>query len=153
LFVALRRQRRPIPLGQAQILFVQVQREKFFGIQETSYHDSFFNVSDREKTLLDCLDRFDLCGGVDEVAQTIAALLPEADAGRLLAYLPRMGNQALIHRLGYILEQLSTRQSVAKTLLDGLASMVSRRVYPLDPHGPAGGVTHPRWRVRENIQI
>jgi predicted transcriptional regulator of viral defense system len=153
LLVALPRQRRPITWGQAEILFVQVQRAKFFGIQEIRYHDSFFRISDREKTLLDCLDRFDLCGGIDEVVHTISVLLPETDPERLLAYLPDMTNQALVHRLGYILEKLSTQLRVPEMLLDGLATLIAPRVYPLDPHGPAAGPIHPRWHVRENLAL
>ncbi|WP_423223910.1 type IV toxin-antitoxin system AbiEi family antitoxin domain-containing protein [Candidatus Amarolinea aalborgensis] len=153
LLVALPRQRRPITLGRAKIIFVQVQRTKFFGIQETRYHDSFFRISDREKTLLDCLDRFDLCGGIDDVAHTISVLLPEADPERLLSYLPDMTNQALVHRLGYILEKLSTHLLVPQRLLDGVATLIAPRVYQLDPHGPEPGPVHPHWRVRENIML
>jgi predicted transcriptional regulator of viral defense system len=153
LLVALPGQRRPIALGRAEILFVQVQRAKFFGIQETRHHDSFFRISDREKTLLDCLDRFDLCGGMDEVVHTISALLPEVHPERLLVYLPGMTNQALVHRLGYILEKLAVGQPVAEMLLDNLAGLVGLRVCPLDPHGPAAGPVHPRWRVRENLAL
>jgi predicted transcriptional regulator of viral defense system len=153
LLIALPGQRRPIALGRAEIIFVQVQRAKFFGNQEIRYHDALLRVSDREKTLLDCLDRFDLSGGMDEVVHTIGALLPEADPARLLAYAPAMQNQALVHRLGYILETLATQQPVPATLLDGLADLVGLGVYPLDPHGPAGGPIHARWRVRANLAL
>jgi predicted transcriptional regulator of viral defense system len=149
LFVAVAEQRRPIALGRAEIMFIKTQAEKLFGIQTIAYHDASFQISDREKTLLDCLDRFDLCGGIDEVNQTIAALLSESNTARLLAYLPRMDNQALVHRLGFILEGLDADQA----LLDGVAALVGRRVYLLDPHGPAAGPIHPRWRVRENISL
>ncbi len=153
LLVALPSQRRPIILGRAEILFVQVQAAKFFGRQEIRYHDAFFQISDREKTLLDCLDRFDLGGGIDEVMHTISALLPEISPERLLSYLPAMSNQALVHRLGYILEKLSTRQVVPEMLLDRLGGLISRRIYPFDPHGPHSGGVRPRWRVRENLAL
>ncbi|MGA9350655.1 MAG: type IV toxin-antitoxin system AbiEi family antitoxin [Anaerolineae bacterium] len=151
LLVAVPSQRRAISLGNSQILFVQVRPEKFFGYQETTYHGSFFQVSDREKTILDCLDRFDLCGGIEEVARTTSSLVTQADADRLLAYLPRMRNQALTQRLGLILERLAGQQAISDRLLDGLAAQVGRHVYSLDPHGPADGPVHPRWRIRENI--
>ena len=153
LLIALPSQRRPIKLGRAELLFVQVQRAKFFGIEEARYHDSFFRISNREKTLLDCLDRFDLCGGIDEVAHTVGALLPAANRERLLAYIPNMNNQALIHRLGFILEKLSTQLPVAEMLLDDLTNLVTPRVYALDPHGSVAGSIHPRWRVRENTML
>jgi predicted transcriptional regulator of viral defense system len=153
LLVALPGQRRPIALGQAEILFIQIKRPKFFGSQEIRYHDAVLRISDREKTLLDCLDRFDLCGGMDEVVHTIGALWPEVDAARLLTYVPAMHNQALVHRLGYILEMVSTPQRVPAALLDGLAGLIGPWVYPLDPHGPAGGPTRARWRVRVNLAL
>jgi len=153
LLVALPGQRRPMALGRAAIIFVQVQRAKFFGSQEIRYHDAPLRISDREKTLLDCLDRFDLSGGMDEVVHTIAALLPEVDPARLLAYAPAMQNQALVQRLGYVLETLAVQQPVPAMLLDGLAGRVGRDVYPLDPHGPAGGPTHARWRARINLAL
>lgn len=103
--------------------------------------------------MLDCLDRFDLCGGMDEVVHTIGALLPEVDAARLLTYVPAMHNQALVQRLGYILETLSAQRPVSAALLDGLAGLVGLHVYGLDPHGPAGGPTHARWRVRANLAL
>jgi predicted transcriptional regulator of viral defense system len=151
LLVALPGQRRPMALGRAEIIFVQVQRAKFFGSQGIRYHDALLRISDREKTLLDCLDRFDLSGGMEEVVHTIGALLPEVDPNRLLAYTPAMQNQALVHRLGYILAMLALEQTVPATLLDGLADLVGPGTYPLDPHGPPGGPTHARWRVRANI--
>jgi predicted transcriptional regulator of viral defense system len=64
-----------------------------------------------------------------------------------------MHNQALVHRLGYILEMVSTPQRVPAALLDGLAGLIGPWVYPLDPHGPAGGPTRARWRVRVNLAL
>ena len=75
LMVATARQRRPIELGQARIQFVQLNPQKLFGFREMSYHEARLNVSDREKTILDCLERFGRCGGVGEVARTSSTLI------------------------------------------------------------------------------
>jgi predicted transcriptional regulator of viral defense system len=153
LLVAVPQQRRPIKLGRAQIQFVQLKPEKLFGFQQTLYHDVSLNVSDREKTILDCLERFDLCGGVAEVARSISALIDGTNPATLLDYLPRMDNQALAQRLGLILERLSTVQEIEGGLIDGIARQVGEYVYPLDPHEPEAGVLDGRWRIRENVDV
>lgn len=153
LTIATPQQRRPIDLGQTEIRFVQLQPDRFFGHHETPYAGVQLTVSDREKTILDCLDRFDLCGGIQEVARTISALLTGHDPDRLLDYLVRFDNQALTQRLGLLLERLATIQSIDDDLLAGIARHVGDHVYPLDPHGPPGGALDPRWRIRENVDV
>jgi predicted transcriptional regulator of viral defense system len=153
LLVAVPQQRRPIGLGRARIQFVQLKPEKLFGFQQTLYHDVSLNVSDREKTILDCLERFDLCGGVEEVARTISVLIEKVEPGKLLEYLQRMDNQALAQRLGLILERLSTVQEIEGGLMDGIAQQVGVYTYPLDPHGPEAGALDSRWRIRENVDV
>jgi predicted transcriptional regulator of viral defense system len=153
LTVAITHQRRPIELGQTRIQFVRLQPRKCFGFQRIRYHDAYLNVSDREKTILDCLERFDLCGGVDEVARTIGILSEEMAPAQLLDYLRRMDNQALTQRLGLILERLRAAQPVDEQLLAAIAQQVGPHVYSLDPHGPAGGSVDARWRIRENVDV
>jgi predicted transcriptional regulator of viral defense system len=153
LLVAVPLQRRPIPLGSSRIVFVQLRAERLFGGQEMRYHDSFFQVSDHEKTILDCLDRVDLSGGLDEVACTVAQLMPEADPDRLLSYCERVASKPLVQRLGFILERLMERQAVPRKLIDGLAQQVGKTVYLLDGHGSGTGPVQPRWRIRENATV
>jgi predicted transcriptional regulator of viral defense system len=153
LLVAVPQQRRPIELGRARIQFVQLKPEKFFGFQQTTYHDVSFNVSDLEKTILDCLERFDLCDGVAEVARTISGLIEEVECDKLLEYLRRMDNQALAQRLGLIIERLGTVQEIEKDLIDAVARQVGEHVYPLDPHEPEAGILDSRWRIRENVDV
>jgi len=151
--VAVPQQRRPIELRRAQIDFVQLQRSKLFGFHKTTYREAGLNVSDREKTILDCLERFDLCGGVDEVARTISVFVEEIAADTLLDHLTRMDNQALTQRLGLILERLSTLQAVDEDLTAAIARLVGEHTYPLDPHGPDEGHVDARWHVRENTDV
>jgi predicted transcriptional regulator of viral defense system len=153
LLVAVPLQRRPIPLGSSRIVFVQLRAERLLGSQEMRYHDSFFQVSDHEKTILDCLDRVDLCGGLDEVVRTVAQLLPETDPDRLLGYCVRMASKPLVQRLGFILERLGESQPVPEKLVSGLAHQVGKTIYLLDGHGPRTGPIQPLWRVRENVTV
>lgn len=151
--VALPVQRRSVNMGQGGIQFIRIQPQKLFGFRSMLYQEVPLNVSDREKTLLDCLDRFDLCGGIGEAARTAASLLEGIRTDTLLAYLDRMGNQALTQRLGFILERLSTVQTVDQDLIAAIARRVGPHTYLLDPHGPKEGHVEGRWRIRENIDV
>ena len=153
LMVVLPHQRRPIELGQTQIMFVQLKRSKLFGYHEMTYRETQLNVSDIEKTILDCLERFDLCGGVDEVARTISVLIEKTTSDKLLDYLRRIDNQALAQRLGFVLERLSTLQSIDEGLITDIAHLAGEYPYLLDPHGPNEGEMSSRWNIRENIDI
>ena len=151
--VALPIQRRPIKLGQGRIRFIRIRPHMLFGFRQMRYQEATLNVSDREKTLLDCLERFDLCGGVGEVARTAGTLVEGIRTDALLDYLDRMGNQALTQRLGLILERLSTVQTVDRDLIAGTARRVGTRTYFLDPHGPPAGPVDGHWHIRENIDL
>lgn len=151
--VALPVQRRSVNMGQGRIQFIRIQPQKLFGFRSMLYQEVPLNVSDREKTPLDCLDRFDLCGGIGEAARTVASLLEGIRTDTLLAYLDRMGNQALTQRLGFILERLSTVQTVDQDLIAAIARRVGPHTYLLDPHGPKEGHVDGRWRIRENIDV
>jgi len=96
---------------------------------------------------------FDLCGGIGEAARTGSVLLEGVQAETLLDYLDRMGNQALTHRLGLILERLTSVQTVDQELIAPVARKVGPHTYLPDPHGPAEGPVGPRWRIRENIDV
>jgi predicted transcriptional regulator of viral defense system len=117
------------------------------------YQEAVLCVSDREKTWLDCLERFDLCGGVGEVARTGSILLEGIRTDTLLDYLDRMDNQALTQRLGLILERLSTVQTVDQDLIAAVARRAGPHTYLLDPHGPTEGPVDGRWRIRENTEV
>jgi predicted transcriptional regulator of viral defense system len=153
LTVAVPQQRRPIELGQTEIVFVQLRPSKLFGFHRIAYREFPLNASDREKTILDCLERFDLCGGIDEVIRTISVLIEEIAADKLLDYLVQMKNQALTQRLGLILERLSTLLPIDEGLIADIAQLVGEHFYTLDPHGPNGGDVNPCWRIRENIDV
>lgn len=151
--VALPVQRRSVNMGQGRIQFIRIQPQKLFGFRSMLYQEVPLNVSDREKTLLDCLDRFDLCGGIGEAARTVASLLEGIRTDTLLAYLDRMGNRALTQRLGFILERLSTVQTVDQDLIAAITRRVGPHTYLLDPHGPKEGHVDGRWRIQANIDV
>jgi len=51
--------------------FVFMSNTKFFGYKEITIDGSQVNISEPEKTIVDCLDRVRYTGGVSEVAKAL----------------------------------------------------------------------------------
>ncbi|KUL00867.1 MAG: Uncharacterized protein XE10_1239 [Methanoculleus marisnigri] len=117
--------------------------EKFFGFKKEWIEEISVTVTDREKTVIDCLDRPEYAGGIVEVAKALeSASLDRETLGR---YAQQLGNNAVVRRLGYLSEQMGIP-------LD-LPLPTSRRYLLLDPTMPHQGENDPRWRLVINTEI
>jgi len=56
-------------------------------------------MSDRKKTIIDCVDRLRFAGGVSEVRQMLAAASRRLDWQKLVSYLERIGSVSLAQRV------------------------------------------------------
>lgn len=131
-FVATTRPKKSVTFGPTMFQFVTLSSTKFFGWTPAKIAGGSFLVSDREKTLVDCLDLPEYAGGMDEVVKGLWEGRRDLDFRKLLKYAKRQGVGVLVRRLGYLLEVL------------GLAPRVRRRIAAtdfngymwLDPKGP-----------------
>ena len=135
-----------------QYRFIRVQPSKFFGTVGRQAERGQFTVTDREKTLIDCLDHPELCGGIGRVAE----MLPEAaglDWSRVDEYLKRMGSGAVYKRLGLLVEHLGDRLKVPdrRKRIGAWQAKLTGGYAPLEPGGPQTGRVDNRWRVRLNV--
>jgi predicted transcriptional regulator of viral defense system len=77
-------------IRELQVRIVHVQPSRFWDITSLTGEDGTITVTTPEKTVLDCLDRLDLCGGIVEVAKAIKTgtqvLSPAAMARAALRY-------------------------------------------------------------------
>ncbi len=71
------------------------------GVEETACN-SLIRVTDLERTIVDCLDRINLAGGLDEVCNAIAKA-GKLDESRMLEYLNGYDRKFLYKKAGYLL--------------------------------------------------
>jgi predicted transcriptional regulator of viral defense system len=86
----------------ASIRFVRLMPRKFFGYESVSVFGYPVFMSDREKTIIDCVDRINLAGNASEVRRMIAAAARRIDWEKIVRYLEQIGSASLVQRLGFL---------------------------------------------------
>jgi predicted transcriptional regulator of viral defense system len=129
--------------------FVLVRQEDVFGVTShwVSKQESV-KISDIERTVIDGLHLPAYCGGITEVAKGLWMRRQDMKLGRLIDYALRLGNGAVIRRLGYLLDHY---QIAAPDELDRLRRSLTATYAALDPMLPAEGAYVSGWRLRANV--
>jgi predicted transcriptional regulator of viral defense system len=126
-----------------------VTERKFFGREPTSIEGTIVHVSDLEKTLVDCADHPEFCGGIRELATAMRAADEQGCAWETVGeYLGRLGNGAATKRIVYLADQLGINLPTREALVDSFTSGYSL----LDPTQPESGPTNSAYRLQINVK-
>ncbi|MCI4363795.1 MAG: hypothetical protein L3K13_05770 [Thermoplasmata archaeon] len=132
---------------------VHVAERRFFGLKSMDRRRTRIVVSDPERTVLDCLDRPEFCGGVGGVVRVLESALPRLDWPRTVRYLGRLRNRSLALRLGYLAEFVPGAPPLPARLLPRWLARPDEP-YVLLGRAREFGVRGPhdrRWHVIRNI--
>ena len=129
--------------------FVTVTDSKMFGSEEAVISGRRVKVSDVEKTVADCLDHPEYCGGLDEIAKSMFFEHKTMDFKKVIGYAEKMGNRTIIKRLGYLLELFGYDEYVP--LFEGVR--LSEGYSKLDPGLLRKGRIKERWKLLVNSDI
>ena len=130
--------------------FIYHNESHFFGEKKT-WIDNFNKVScsDIEKTIIDCLFKPDYAGGIVEVARAIYSTKEKLDYKKLLEYTIKFDSQAVVKRLGYILELFEIETEIIKEL----QKLKTASYVVLDTELPKTGRRNSRWSIQQNLDI
>jgi predicted transcriptional regulator of viral defense system len=104
--------------------------------------------SDLEKTIIDCLFKPDYAGGIVETARAIYTSKDKINFERLLNYALRFDSQAVIKRLGFLLELLG----ITTKIIDDLQQLKTASYTVLDTELPKTGKYNSRWSILQNVE-
>ena len=138
-----------IEIKNVPFQFVYHNEKHFFGATKI-WIDSFNKVlcSDLEKTFIDCLFKPDYAGGMVEVARAIYISKDKIKFETLLQYAIKFDSQAVIKRLGFLLEILD----INTTILDDLQKLKTLSYVVLDTELPKVGKRNSRWSIQQNLE-
>ncbi len=102
-------------------------------------------VTNRERTLVDCLDRIDLAGGWEEAWRSLTAA-SVYDIDRIIAYAGKLANTTTAARVGFFLEFNRQALAVSDKMLAQLEAMRPRQTHYLDSKRTSGKYVA-RWRL------
>lgn len=138
-----------IRIKNVDFQFIYHNQNHFFGAKKI-WIDSFNKVlcSDLEKTFIDCLFKPDYAGGIVEVARAIYSSKDKIKFDRLFEYAKRFKSQAVIKRLGFLLEILEINTDI----ISKLNKLKTKSYVLLDTELPKSGKMISRWSIQQNLE-
>jgi len=136
-------------IKNVEFQFIYHNENHFFGSKKI-WIDSFNKVlcSDLEKTVIDCLFKPDYAGGIVEVARAIYTSKYKIRYNKLLEYAEKFNSQAVIKRLGFLLDILEIETDIISKL-----NMLKTASYVLlDTELPKSGKMISRWSIQQNLE-
>lgn len=148
---------RPVPRRQQAVGPIRLELrhrpdKALFGLRRAWREGVPISISDRERTVVDCLDDPGLGGGLRHTAEALStyAEREDSDWGRMVEYGDRLGNRTAFKRLGYLAETLDL---ASEGLIEACLERVSAGTGRLDPALPDSGRSNSRWGLRINARV
>ena len=127
---------------------VKLPERKFFGFKQITIDGYKINISEPEKTIVDCLDQIRYCGGIPEIVKALWYGRDELDFTKMAEYSRRNGNRASSQRLGYLIEILGFK---AEKAVEILLKSLSTSYAQMDTLSEPKGKYIERWKIIVNL--
>jgi len=109
-----------------------ISRANMAGVEKTIWSSVEIVVTDREMTIVDCIDRINLGGGFEEVFKSLSSMR-NVNFERLYSYAKARGKIILFHKLGFFMSQKAIGESwgIDRNKLSRIRANLSSKVYYL----------------------
>ena len=149
--IVVSKQMRPstLKIKNVAFQFIYHNENHFFGSKKI-WIDNYNKVlcSDLEKTFVDCLFKPDYAEGIVEIGRAIYTSRNMINFNKLLEYTKRFKSQAVIKRLGFLLETLEIETDIIKDLY----KLRTSSYVLLDTELSKSGKMISRWSIQQNLE-
>lgn len=101
------------------------------GIESRIFSNNTIKISNRERTIIDCLDRISYAGGVEEFLKSVK-MFPSVNSEKICKYLLIIGKKNLFNKVGWLLTLFRDNWGIKKPCLDKIEKNLSEHVVYLD---------------------
>lgn len=149
-FVATTKRKSRRKILDIDYIFVTLSKRKFFGYISANIAGKNVYISDREKTVADCLDHPEYCGDITEAAKALKGR--DISYEKIVSYAMRMGNATMLKRFGYLSEAM--RLKLDDGLKNKMLANLTKGYSVLDPSVKSRkGKRNERWMLLINRKI
>jgi len=118
-FIATTKRKRNLEFGNQRFEFVTLSNKKFFGfVEQKANKKESFNISSKEKTIVDGLMHPEYCGGIVEVTKAMWNVRKELDWNSVSEMADNVKVNAVLKRLGYLLNILEIENSISQSVMN-----------------------------------
>jgi len=151
IFVNVTKRMKSINYGAQQIKFISIGKKKFFGYEEINYGKIKIKMADKEKALIDSLDKSEFNGGILEIIKCFDNAKKNIEINKIVNYGLIIKERALLRRLGLILDLIGLK--LPMELENKMMEIVKQvRYYTLlDPMRDSKGTLNKKWMIKINI--
>lgn len=128
--------KKPLVFENHEFEFIRFRPSRVFGYYRHTLGDGYVFIADKEKTLIDCLY---LQKGVS--ASDVNFAISDCNIKKLIKYATRMNSQAVVQRLGYLLELNKNK------LPNHFKKLIGKNYILLNPALPKKGLKNKNWRI------
>jgi predicted transcriptional regulator of viral defense system len=154
LFIATTKKKPNLAWQSTNFQFVTLSKHKFFGYRTENVFGADVCIAEPEKSLVDSYDKPRYAGGTEQLARIIWRGLARVDQTKLVDYALQMESNALVQRLGFMIDFLAKKDLVKPMplmLLDRLSRYVGKTPIYLDQKRSRSGSFVKDWNVVNNV--
>ncbi|MBI2139115.1 hypothetical protein HYU13_05990 [Candidatus Woesearchaeota archaeon] len=130
---------------RANCQFVTLSNKRFFGYTSIGS----IAIAEKEKAFADSLLFPKYAGGMNEIGRCLKNALKDIDIEKMIGYAEKLGNKAVLRRLGFLLEIIG----IGGSLLAGLKKGIGRGYERIDPSLPKRNHFNKEWLLDINDDI
>jgi len=148
IYIATTNNRNHLDIKGIPYRIVCIHPRKFFGFKSVTINGKEVFIADKEKTMVDSVEKFWYAGGIVDVIRILKENINTLDVSLLVDYAVQMQSSMLIQRLGYFLDQLEVSFDEQFML-----SYSHQTLYYLDPYYSCGikPQRNEKWNLMINV--